>query len=120
MPTGRALITFTDPNFLRDNLRLLERFTIAGTRVFAESKNLPQNRPRRRGEKGRAQAAERGILPGNGPHADLTQDTGKTVVIWGFPGKLSTEVAASYFNDFKVARSTKDSPRVQQVPMCVF
>jgi hypothetical protein len=119
LPTGRALITLTGPDFLRDNMRLLERFTIASAPVFAEPTIVEANRPRTRGTKGRAEAQERGVATGNGPHAGLLQNAGKSVVIWGFPGKITIEVVAPFFKDFKVAKSKKEKLRIQQVPLYV-
>jgi hypothetical protein len=120
LPSGRALITLTGPDFLRDNLRLLERFTIAGEPVSAEPKIVEESRPRTRGTKGRAEAEERGVATGNGPHAGLLQNTGKTVVIWGFPGKMTAGMALPYFHEFKVAKSKKETHRIQKIPLYVF
>jgi hypothetical protein len=119
LPTGRALITLAAPNFLRDNLRLLDRLTIAGTPVSAEPTIVEESRQRTRGTKGRAEAEERGVAAGNGPHAGLLQNTGKMVVIWGFPGKMDINLVAPYFKDFKVATSKNNKRRVQKVPLYV-
>jgi hypothetical protein len=119
LPTGRALITLTGPAFLRDNLRLLDRFTIAGGPVYARPKVFEDTRLRKRGMKGRTDAGYRGLVTGNGPNADHLQNTGKMVVITGFPGMVAPDMVASYFSDFKVWRSKKDIPKIEQVPLYV-
>lgn len=116
-PTGRALVTLTAPNFLQDNLRLLNRLTIAGMPVSAQPKIVEESRQRTRGTKGRVEAEERGVATGNGPHAGLQQNIGKMVVIWGFPGRMSTGLVAPYFDDFQVATSKNDQLKVQKVPL---
>jgi hypothetical protein len=72
-----------------------------------------------RGAKGRAKAAERGVVMGNGPHADNLRNIGKMVVIRGFPGKISNDMVVSYFSDFKVVESKKGITRIEVVPLYV-
>lgn len=117
LPTDRALVTLAAPNFLQDNLRRLNRLTIAGAPVSAQPKIIEESRQRTRGTKGRAEAEERGVAAGTGPHAGLRQNIGKMVVIWGFPGRMTAELVALYFKDFQVATSKNDQPKVQKVPL---
>lgn len=116
-PTGDALITLTGPDFLRDSLRLLERLTIAGTPVSAKQKIVIEGRQRTRGTKGRAEAEERGLIGGNGPHAGSLTKTGRMAVIWGFPGKMTADVVSQHFKDFKMERSGRDKVSVRRVPL---
>lgn len=118
-PTGDALITLTGPDFLRDSLRLLERLTIAGTPVSAKQKIVIEGRQRTRGTKGRAEAEERGLIGGNGPHAGSLTKTGRMAVIWGFPGKMTADVVSQHFKDFKMERSGRDKVSVRRVPLYV-
>lgn len=116
-PIGRALISLTDPALLRNDLRLLEKFTIAGTPVYATPRFIEERHHRTRGEKGRAEAAERGIGSGDGPHAGLLQNLEKTTVVWGFPGKMSPKMVDSILKDFRVVRTKQDLPRIVKVPL---
>ena len=56
---------------------------------------------RTRGVKGRLEAAERGLISGNGPDGTSTSH-GRGVVIYGLPGKLTPEALRPYLKDFKL------------------
>ncbi|KAF8061588.1 hypothetical protein FPV67DRAFT_286852 [Lyophyllum atratum] len=72
-PSGRALITLTRHEFLRDNLRALEKLTLCGIPIKAYPANSREggSLPRSRGSKGRAEAAGRGVINGTGPQGNF-------------------------------------------------
>lgn len=57
---------------------------------------------RTRGGRGKAEAAERGLFDGMGPHAGLTRN-GCNVVINGLPGKSTVEIIGLYLRPYKMA-----------------
>lgn len=98
MPTGGAHLTLTSPDVLNQNLKALHNTSISSLPISAASSPPPQiNVPRRtRGAQGRAEAAERGLITGDGPRGGV-KNTGKNVVIWGLPGKLTPEGLKVFF-----------------------
>ncbi|GLB35418.1 hypothetical protein LshimejAT787_0209830 [Lyophyllum shimeji] len=106
-PSGKALITLTRHEFLRDNLRALERLTICGIPIKAQAVDFQEGGlPRTRGSKGRAEASARGAIQGNGPRGNFP-NTERNVVIWGLPGKLDPQELEEKLRDFKLARTQK-------------
>lgn len=102
-PTGNAFITLTTPDVLNFNLKCLENVTITSLPITAASSDPPVGIPvRGRGAKGRGEATERGVLTGDGPRAGLLS-SGKNVVIWGLPGKLTNEGLKGFLQNFKLA-----------------
>ncbi len=67
--------------------------------------------PRRRGQKGLNEAAERGIITGDGPGAGLTGGA-KNVVIYGLPPTLRSHQVTDNLRDFKLAGSEQGRPVV--------
>jgi len=57
---------------------------------------------RSRGVKGREEAMNRGTLDGNGPDAGV-RERGKNVVVWGLPGKLTTDQLREYLKNYRLA-----------------
>jgi hypothetical protein len=57
---------------------------------------------RTRGIKGRQEAIDRGILDGNGADAGVSE-RGKNVVVWGLPGKLTTDQLGEYLKNYRLA-----------------
>lgn len=97
LPTGRAYLTLTHPDLLRRNLTALQNATVAGISVTAQSAPPPSQStpPRTRGVKGRSEAAERGLITGNGPRGGIV-NPGRNVVVWGLPGKMTTGELRDY------------------------
>jgi hypothetical protein len=56
---------------------------------------------RSRGLKGREEASERSIVSGNGSQGGIT-DGGKSVVLSGLPGKISTESVRRFLKDYRL------------------
>lgn len=119
MPTERALLTLTRPDYLEGNLRALDKTTIAGIEIEAVPKLESQGPPpRQRGAKGRQEAAERGLVTGNGPHAGLTNSE-RSVTIWGFPGKIGVDGVLPRLKAYKLTTTERGKPYISKVLPCV-
>lgn len=57
---------------------------------------------RMRGLKGKDYAAKRGYFDGNGPRGGI-KNSGKNVVIWGLPGKMTPDALKELLSDFHLA-----------------
>ena len=64
--------------------------------------NASDNFFRRRGERGRGEAVERGVVTGDGPSGGIT-GSGKSVVLYGLPGKMTEEGVSFFVRSFKLA-----------------
>jgi hypothetical protein len=56
---------------------------------------------RSRGLKGRGEASERSIVSGNGSQGGIT-DVGRSVLLSGLPGKISTSAVRRYLKDYNL------------------
>jgi hypothetical protein len=56
---------------------------------------------RSRGLKGREEASERSIISGNGSQGGIT-DIGRSVVLSGLPGKISTDVVRRFLKNYRL------------------
>ena len=56
---------------------------------------------RSRGLKGREEASERSIVLGNGSQGGIT-DIGRSVVLSGLPGKITTDALRRYLKDYNL------------------
>jgi hypothetical protein len=56
---------------------------------------------RSRGLKGREEASERSIVIGNGCQGGIT-DVGRSVLLSGLPGKITTEAVRRYLKNYKL------------------
>jgi hypothetical protein len=76
---------------------------LTGSGVTATAVNdFARNTFRRRGAEGRQEAANRGLLTGDGPDGGLASN-GKNVIMWGLPGKLEPEYLKSYLKRFTLS-----------------
>jgi hypothetical protein len=92
---------------MESNIRKLNGLTLTTVPVSAFSSPPPAGGVmpgRRRGVQGRAEAEERGIITGNGPHGGIT-GRGKTVVLWGLPWKTTAEQVKLALKGFRFAES---------------
>lgn len=102
-PTGRAWLTLSSPSHMQHALRALRGAVLSGKALGAAPANDPsQVITRTRGVKGRLQAAERGLFTGNGPNG-MSTSRGKGVVLYGLPGRLTSEGLRTYLRGFKLA-----------------
>ncbi|KAH9951225.1 hypothetical protein B0H21DRAFT_269749 [Amylocystis lapponica] len=113
LPTGKAYVTLTQPDFVPSALRSLKGTIVGGAMIEAGSVREDQvHRPTRtRGARGRAQAAERGIMDGNGVGAGVTS-TGRSVVLSGLPGKLTPDALKEFLKSFKLAGHDNDKREI--------
>lgn len=118
-PTGEVLITLSRPHFLRDNLRVLDNVSFAASRVSPRPfipEEAPRPKMRSRGLRGKEQAALRGALNGNGPHAGMS-NLDRTVTIWGLAGKATPRALAEVLEGFDVAESAKGRMNIIKIPL---
>src|SRR6266550_1255968 len=121
-PTGTALISLNGPDTLQENLRLLQNALVAGNPLKAQPAMLNDADtmlPRARGDKGREEAAIRGALRGDGPHAGISNG-GKNVTIWGFPGKTGAASVEYIIRDFDLDRKKSGVASVYKIQLYVF
>ncbi|EIN07428.1 hypothetical protein PUNSTDRAFT_114870 [Punctularia strigosozonata HHB-11173 SS5] len=107
VPTGRAYLTMTHPDFTESNIRKLHGLTLTSIPVTVFTCDPPPGdaRPSRsRGVQGRAEAEERGVITGNGPNGGIT-GRGKTVALWGLPWKITSEQVKLNLKGFQFAAS---------------
>lgn len=111
LPAGTATLTFTRPEFVPAALKVLHRTVFSGKTLRAQILSPNALNPRRRGQKGLNEAAERGIITGDGPGAGLTGGA-KNVVIYGLPPTLRSHQVTDNLRDFKLAGSEQGRPVV--------
>ncbi|PSR74109.1 hypothetical protein PHLCEN_2v10065 [Hermanssonia centrifuga] len=120
-PTGRAWVTTTAPEHTPSTITALKRRMVGGMIIRAHSAtpNVPNGLSMRsRGKQGRAEAAERGILRGNGPSANFpSSSSGRTVVISGLPGMMTTDALKTWLKSFKLAGSTAEEKEIIKVEL---
>lgn len=107
-PTGSAHIHLSDSAFLRNSVSALQGAMLAAHEVKAAPASPDEDDPRPlriRGAQGRLEAAERGQL-GDGPGGGVTGH-GSSVVLYGLPGKMSTDAVWHYLSGYKLGGSTK-------------
>jgi hypothetical protein len=119
-PTGRAYITLTHPDFLRPNLNILAKASIATIPISAVPSPPPENSPSRmRGAKGRAEAALRGVANGNGPNAG-TRNPSRYVVMWGLPGKMKIHELREFLRPFVLSGADHGQPEIVKLARSAF
>lgn len=106
-PTDRALLTLVHNSYLRQNLKALEKLTLVGLPVDSEpvllsSSEAQESQARQRGSKGRADAAQRGAITGDGPNGGVPNN-GKNVVVWGLPPRIHSDIFQELLTGFKLA-----------------
>ena len=74
--------------------------------------------PRIRGAKGRIEAAQRGIVAGDGPNGGITSNN-KSVVLYGLPGKMTVEALTYYLKSFKLADPAPESKEIVKMDLYV-
>lgn len=104
-----GFISLTHPTFVHNAVKALSNTTIGGFPIQVGPVDEPRlhRTLRTRGLKGRAEAAERGVVTGDGPAAGITQP-GKNVIIYGLPPKTTPFGLKKYLNDFSLADSLEN------------
>jgi len=101
-PTGSAFLTISQPSVLPKTLAALENLSFFGHPLTARTTRPPlEPTMRSRGLKGREEASERAIVSGNGSQGGIT-DVGRSVLLSGLPGKISTNVVRRYLRDYSL------------------
>jgi hypothetical protein len=98
-------------------LLALRHASLSSLPIKAQSSSPPKfgGLPTRtRGSKGRAEARERGLMNGDGPHAGI-RGSGRNVVVWGLPSKLSEETFRALLKNYKLAGSEGGKQEVFKV-----
>lgn len=102
---GKAFVTFTQPAYVQPAVLRLRTAQLSGMLLDVVATGPLENRPgRSRGVQGRAEAMNRGVLDGNGPDAGVTE-RGKNVVVWGLPGKLTTDQLRQYLKSSRLGNT---------------
>jgi hypothetical protein len=93
----------------------LRNATLSTIPVFARPSPAPEiSRPfRTRGFKGRAEAATRGVITGNGPYGGIL-NSAKNVVMWGFPGKMLPLGVKDFLKRFSLDNSREEIVKVEK------
>ncbi|KAI0831367.1 hypothetical protein BC628DRAFT_1353406 [Trametes gibbosa] len=101
-PTGCGLLSFTRGHYASAAQKALNGAVVGGKPVKTRLvSNIPEL-PRARGVKGMVEAARRGIISGDGPNGGVT-GSGRNVVLYGLPGKLTPEHVLDNLQGFKLA-----------------
>ena len=103
VPNREGFISMTNLSYVQNALNLLPRSSIGGYHISAvPCDSLVVEQPvRTRGFKGRAEAAERGIISGDGPSAGISRQ-GRNVILYGLPYRLSAPGLRSYLRNFQL------------------
>lgn len=70
---------------------------------------------RTRGPTGRGEAANKGLVNGNGPNGG-TSGNGKNVIVWGLPGKLPPGSLKNYLRAFRLSDENGEESVVKIEP----
>ncbi|KAG9318723.1 hypothetical protein JVU11DRAFT_822 [Chiua virens] len=100
LPTGRAYITLTHPDFLRMNIAKLGNVKVGGHAVVAIPCLEPPTIDNLRGVKGRKAALQRGSLPNLTSSGAMSN--GRQVCAWGFPPKASVECVKEFLEHSQI------------------
>lgn len=107
-PTGKAILTLTLPDYARDAVHRLEKGAILGANLQAEPIEAPQKLHINSATHWQREAV------GDGPSAGVSP--GRSVVLYGLPGKTSIEAVQNLVKDFKLGK-VKGHPPIQIVPL---
>jgi len=116
IPTGNAWLKLTSPELLNANLRALDNATVSSSPISAASSEAPPIPNRMRGLKGKDVAAKRGYFDGNGPRGGI-KNSGKNVVIWGLPGRMSPDALKEFLRDFHLAGTEGGKTESVKIPV---
>ncbi|KAF9651512.1 hypothetical protein BDM02DRAFT_3110627 [Thelephora ganbajun] len=114
-PTGTAYLSLSSPNSMTRNLRMLNKATMASLSLRATAVPNPFSVGRTRGTVGRKEAANKGLVDGNGPNGG-TSGQGKNVIMWGLPGKLPPDGLRNYLRTFQLSETSSQESIVKIEP----
>jgi RNA recognition motif-containing protein len=118
-PTGRGWLRFEHPESATRAVKLMRESVLAAHPIRAQVTSdldiIKAGQPfRARGEKGRAEAAERGLLTGNGPDAKV-KERGTNVYLWGLPGTTLSYDLIRLFDSYGLRVTAEDEQPVRQI-----
>jgi hypothetical protein len=113
-PTGHAYLTLTQPSVLPRVLAALDQLRFFGHSLVPRTTPAPADpRMRSRGLKGREEASERSIVSGSGSQGGIT-DGGRSVLLSGLPGKITTEVVRRFLRNYKLMGGQAEVVKLEQ------
>jgi hypothetical protein len=101
-PTGTAYLSLSSQSSVTRNLRILNSATMSSLTLQAKAVPSPFSVARTRGSVGRQEAANKGLIDGNGPNGG-TSGNGKNIIMWGLPGKLPPDGLRNYLRAFRLS-----------------
>ncbi|TFK54950.1 hypothetical protein OE88DRAFT_1805361 [Heliocybe sulcata] len=103
-PTGRAYVRFLSPDIVSKAVRRINLATMTSLPLTATPVPSVEFTTRIRGAKGLEEAAERGIITGDGANAGLPiSSMGVSVVVTGLPLAMGVDQVRAYFEGFEFA-----------------
>ena len=106
----------SSPSFTSRAVDALRASAVSGLSVTVNPSPPPETQSRTRGVRGRADAAERGIITGDGPGGGITGGK-RTVVIAGLPGKMTAAAVKEWLKSFKLAEANTEEKEIAQVEL---
>lgn len=94
---------------------MLKNATVTSLSLHATAVPNPFPVARTRGSVGRQEAANKGLVDGNGPNGG-TSGNGKNVIIWGLPGKLPSDGLRNYLRAFRLSEESGQESIVKIEP----
>ena len=91
---------------------------VAAHRISAFPSSARIEAPRVRGNKGRVEAAQRGVISGDGPNGGINGNT-KSVILYGLPGKMTVEALTYFLKSYKLADPTPDMKEIIKMELYV-
>ncbi|QRW00288.1 hypothetical protein RhiJN_28306 [Ceratobasidium sp. AG-Ba] len=119
IPTGRGWLRFGKAEHAARAVKMLQSSRLAAhplrARITKEIDIIRAGQPfRARGEKGRVEATERGLLTGNGPDARV-KERGTSVYLWGLPGTTYSHDLARVLEPYGLRVTAEDEYPVRQI-----
>lgn len=106
-PTGKAYIKMTDPQFVRKMATDLQNAHLSSLPLTARPVSTAQFSNRKRGMKGRQEAAQRVVYDGSGPGAGM-QLKGCDVLLTGLPSFVDEQQMTKYLNLRQLVKMNRD------------
>jgi len=119
MPTGRGWLRFEDPEQAEQAVKMMGNSRLAAhplrAQLTSDQNIVKAGQPyRARGEKGRAEAVERGLLTGNGPDARV-KERGTCVYLSGLPGTTLSYDLRQVFDSYGLRVTAEDEHPVRHI-----
>ncbi|KAI9064505.1 hypothetical protein FKP32DRAFT_1666212 [Trametes sanguinea] len=101
-PTGHGHLSFARPEWAAAATKTLNKVFVGGKPVTAKAVGPIAIPGRGRGTKGLLEAAQRGVVTGDGPSGGIT-GSGRNVVLYGLPGRIIPPLLADNLRGYKLA-----------------